>query len=73
MPKKSHEITEAKPFLSREVQREFTEDDFDFENLALEGGGSSAMAYVGAIRVGAINLSVDLQGVKRCITSNGLV
>ncbi|XP_071798397.1 uncharacterized protein [Asterias amurensis] len=51
MPRKSHEMTEAKPFLSREVQREFKEDDFDFENLALEGGGSSAMAYVGAIRV----------------------
>ncbi|XP_038060130.1 uncharacterized protein LOC119731155 [Patiria miniata] len=42
---------ERKPILTPEEKREFEGYEFPFENLALQGGGSKGMAYIGTIRV----------------------
>ncbi|XP_072016164.1 uncharacterized protein [Amphiura filiformis] len=44
-------LVERKPILTEEEKKEFTQYDFPFENIALEGGGSKGNAYVGTIRV----------------------
>ena len=40
-----------KPILTAEEREEFEGYEFPLENLALQGGGSKGLAYVGTLRV----------------------
>ncbi len=41
--------------LTSEELTEFKDDDFPFENIAFEGGGSKGTAHIGAVRVSESN------------------
>ncbi|XP_033642719.1 uncharacterized protein LOC117302869 [Asterias rubens] len=49
--KKTQLVEPKASLLTEDEKREFRGIDFPFENLALEGGGSKGLSYVGVVRV----------------------
>ena len=48
---KKTQVEPKASLLTEDEKREFRGIDFPFENLAMEGGGSKGLSYVGVVRV----------------------